>query len=418
MQKIEKEKKVALLSGDINCDTYRELSVNSALTQDFINAFASFNYHKLITQPTRVVSKMSHIKSATLLDNFYTSTKNWEDGFTGILNTDESLDLDHKAIFTITENASIPKLPEYGVQRDLCTKNIYKLNECYKNKDWNELYALETARDSCSFFILFVNNMFLICCPEKSIKITYHNRNPWIKKSLKQDIAEREKLLKIKTEDPSEENVSMFKKCRKRVIALQRKAEMDYQKEQLSLNSHDLRKSWKVLRQILGLKAGKNNCANTEFIIQGNVISDTNEIAKYFNNYFVNIGKSLSDKIHSNVDPLTYLIPNEHNLVLPITQEIEVRNIIMALKNTASGYDCIAGSIMKQCVDNYITPLTHIINLSIAQGYLPDEWKVAKVILIFKDGDPQDIQNNVQFLYFLFFLKYLKKLFLSTLLNF
>ena len=90
---------------------------------------------------------MSHIKSATLLDNFYTSTKNWEDGFTGILNTDESLDLDHKAIFTITENASIPKLPEYRVQRDLCTKNIYKLNECYNNKDLNELYALETARD-------------------------------------------------------------------------------------------------------------------------------------------------------------------------------------------------------------------------------------------------------------------------------
>ena len=107
-------------------------------------------------------------------------------------------------------------MPEYRVQ--LFTKNIYKLNECYKNKDWNELYALETARDSCSFFIPFVNNMFLICCPEKSVKISYLNRNPWINKSLKQDIAEREKLLKIKTKDPSEENVSMFKRCRNRVI--------------------------------------------------------------------------------------------------------------------------------------------------------------------------------------------------------
>ena len=64
-------------------------------------------------------------------------------------------------------------------------------------------------------------------------------------------------MLKIKTKDPSEENVSMFKKCRNRVIALQRKAEMDYQKEQLSLNLHDLRKSWKVSRQILGLKQEK-----------------------------------------------------------------------------------------------------------------------------------------------------------------
>ena len=65
----------------------------------------------------------------------------------------------------------------------------------------------------------------------------------------------------------------------------------------------------------------------------------------------------------------------------------------MSLKNTASCYDCIAGSVIKQCVDNYVTPLTHIINLSIAQGYFPDEWKLAKVIPIFKDGDPQDIQN-------------------------
>ena len=79
------------------------------------------------------------------------------------------------------------------------------------NKDWNELYALELARDASSFFVRFLKDMFLICCPEKAVKITY-NRNPWINKSLKQDIAIREKLLKIETKDPSEENVSLFRK--------------------------------------------------------------------------------------------------------------------------------------------------------------------------------------------------------------
>ena len=57
LQQIEKEKKITILSGDFNCATYRELSVNSALTQNFINTFSSFNYHKLITQPSRVYSK-------------------------------------------------------------------------------------------------------------------------------------------------------------------------------------------------------------------------------------------------------------------------------------------------------------------------------------------------------------------------
>ena len=214
---IDKEKKVALLSGDFNCDTYRELSVNPVVTQDF-NTFSSFNYHKLITQPTRIVRETGHIKSATLLDNIYVSNKNWEDGFSGILHTDENLGLDHKAIFTIRENACIPKMPEYRILRDICIRNVFKLKKCYKNKDWNELYALELARDASSFFIRFLQDLFVICCPEKAVKITYHNRNPWMDKSLKQDIARREKLLKIKTKDPSEENVSLFKKCRNRVI--------------------------------------------------------------------------------------------------------------------------------------------------------------------------------------------------------
>ena len=89
----------------------------------------------------------------------------------------------------------------------------------------------------------------------------------------------------------------------------------------------------------------------------------------------------------------------------------------MSLKNTASGYDCIAGSVMKQCVDNYVTPLTHIINLSIAQGYFPDEWKLAKVIPIFKDGDPQDIQNYRPISVLPFLSKVFEKLFHTTSLN-
>ena len=69
----------------------------------------------------------------------------------------------------------------------------------------------------------------------------------------------------------------------------------------------------------------------------------------------------------------------------------------MSLKNTASGYDCIAGSVMKQCVDkNIILPHLHTLlafQLFNSKMYFPDEWKLSKVIPIFKDGDPQDIQN-------------------------
>ena len=76
LKNIKKETKVAFLSNDYSCDTYRELSINSTLTQDIINTFSSFNYHELITQPTRIVSKMSHSKSATLMIIFTHPQKN------------------------------------------------------------------------------------------------------------------------------------------------------------------------------------------------------------------------------------------------------------------------------------------------------------------------------------------------------
>ena len=40
-------------------------------------------------------------------------------------------------------------------------------------------------------------------------------------------------------------------------------------------------------------------------------------------------------------------------------------------------------SILKQCLDTYIDPLTYLINLSINQGIFPDELNIAKVITLF-----------------------------------
>ena len=65
----------------------------------------------------------------------------------------------------------------------------------------------------------------------------------------------------------------------------------------------------------------------------------------------------------------------------------EVRTIISTITNSASGNDELPASILKQCTDSYLEPLTHLINLSISLGIVPDELKVARVIPIFKGED-------------------------------
>ena len=47
------ERKYAVIMGDYNIDTLSETNNNSKSTQDFINIFSTYYYHKLINYPTR-----------------------------------------------------------------------------------------------------------------------------------------------------------------------------------------------------------------------------------------------------------------------------------------------------------------------------------------------------------------------------
>ena len=42
--------------------------------------------------------------------------------------------------------------------------------------------------------------------------------------------------------------------------------------------------------------------------------------------------------------------------------------IYISLKNSAPGYDDIPTSVMKKCINDYIAPLTYLVNMSIKQG--------------------------------------------------
>ena len=154
---------------------------------------------------------------------------------------------------------------------------------------------------------------------------------------------------------------------RNHVISLQRQSERKYYREQLEINEHDLRKSWKILKHIIG-KEERSQTRKLEFNINNRVTSDSHLIANHFNNYFVNIGKSLAEKIVTHIDPLTYITYyNAHQLRIPRIEEPEILNVIAQLKNLAAEHDSSPGSIMKQCADKYIVPLTHIINVSITK---------------------------------------------------
>ena len=58
---------------------------------------------------------------------------------------------------------------------------------------------------------------------------------------------------------------------------------------------------------------------------------------------------------------------------MPEVSEEEIISVIFSINNSAPGYDDMPVSIIKNCILDYITPLTYLINSSIKQRIFLDE---------------------------------------------
>ena len=118
-------------------------------------------------------------------------------------------------------------------------------------------------------------------------------------------------------------------------------------------------------------------------------ISDPVEIANKFCNHFTDIGPSLAKNIQSSHSHRSFLSGSftQSNFFNPTTKE-EITEIAKSFASgKAAGHDQIPMSIIKQSIRLISEPLTHIINLSIYRGIVPDEMKIARVISVFKSDD-------------------------------
>ena len=158
----------------------------------------------------------------------------------------------------------------------------------------------------------------------------------------------------------------------------------------LDANKNNLKQTWKVLNGLLGGDRKKSfpDCFN----INGTVIIDFKSITDGFNNFFTNIGPRWSNGIPDiNVSPNHFLnnIPSPQNsLFFNPTDHDEVVKICASLKASASpGYDDIKPDVVKSVSHLLAYPLVHIFNLSMSTGFVPDQFKLAKVVPIYKTGD-------------------------------
>ena len=110
------------------------------------------------------------------------------------------------------------------------------------------------------------------------------------------------------------------------------------------------------------------------------------------NNYFVNIGKQISETFHNH--DLTWNHPkNIHTFVLKPISPGRTKNNLFRLSRESSLDILELDRKLLQISAPYINiSLNYIFNESLNCGFLPDDWKLARTTPVYKGkGDKNDI---------------------------
>ena len=171
------------------------------------------------------------------------------------------------------------------------------------------------------------------------------------------------------------------------------KAKSNYYKRYFETNLGDIKKSWKGVNSILG-----RNLPTTEInrIDVGDNSSTTPlEISNALNYHFTHIGPRLADNIpKTSVCFEDYITPSNYSFTLNETHCGVVHRLVSSLRvDKATGLDGISARLLKEACPEIVPSLTHIINLFIRCGYFPDEWKISKVLPLYKEDIKSDPNN-------------------------
>ena len=384
---ISAEGKKFYLLGDFNIDVLKlEQHKPSA---DYINSLFSLGCLQLMTVPTRCIHN-----SATLIDHIVTN-ENLSTYTCGAFTNRVS---DHFPIFCLL-NHNKPKTGHRFVKsRHINETSLENFKLTLKNMPWTDTVGKNDPQSSIDSFLLNFHELYNLHFPEVTTKFNknFHRKELWMTEGLLVSRRKKFQLSSVSIKDPSVKNISVFKMYRNTYSKTLKAAKKLYYEKELLKNQKNIKQTWKLLKE--AIKSNKSKSSTVDFLkINGFGTSDPKVIAEHFNLHFSTMAELVAEKIPPSGIPPDFYCKNFDctfkSSQIPITAS-ELINCTKELqsKNSMDAYG-LSSSFVKSIISFISIPLTHIFNLSLSTGHLPNQLKLAKVIPIFKAGDPENVDN-------------------------
>lgn len=413
LTKSAKEGKITLLCGDFNIDL---LKPEHPQTAPYIDALLETNVIPCITLPTRITHQ-----SATLIDhiNIRLPGKNLNKKTTsGNLLLEIA---DHLPNFIILSGDKYNETSR-PTTRHFSERNLANFKTKLAGQNWEDIVTQnQNTEESYNAFLNTFQSLFNECFPlKRQSKREAKTNKKWLTIGLEISIKHKARLYKKFLRKPTDLNRLIYKNYKNKLTNLIRKMEQEYYKALLLRYKNSARGIWKVYGELLNTQKGKKCTSIKTLNFKDQIVTDDNDIANTFNNYFANIGSNLAKGFPKNKYFLDYLAtPNENNMFLtPVTEGEVSKDIGNLLPNKSAGHDEIPPRVIKHVSNVIVKPLTCIYNKSFKDACVPCKLKTAKVIPIYKKGEHHNPGNYRPISLLSIYNKLLEKLMYRRVLSF
>ena len=395
-----------VLIGDWNTDM---LSKEAPVFKSFSRFCDLHSLHQLIMQPTRICDS-----TQTVIDLILTTDKD-KILKSGVFICGLS---DHYMVFCSRKKQQPYSGHHKTVQsRVLKNYNSEDFNHRLESLDWSrELNCTEVDKAWHGFKAKFISILNTVA-PLKTTRVKSRSE-PWMNSDILTAMIARDKkcseyhkcnskLKKRFGHDLRIHTVNLKKQrnnLKNKVTAMVREAQRSYIEDKVEENTNKPRELWKLLHNQLGCgKKLKTRFTNININSDNTIIRDKKDVATCLNIFFTTIATSLVDKLplHSGLFDEKHILKFYQNLgvrkddfKLATVSTDEVFKRLSALQpHKATGLDKIPSKFLKDSAASIAPIITHIVNLSIKQGRVPQDFKIAKVTPLYKKGSKLDPGN-------------------------
>ena len=387
-----------VILGDFNFDVLK--SEQYPHTQKYIDNFMSNGFSPLISKPTHFTSS-----SSTCIDQIWCNLIS-SYVYSGIINDSTST---HRPIFACIPS-TVDKISNESddnttfIKHNISLKNIDKFNRNLSSyldsvsfeKDPN--ISKERASAEFSNFYSNFKNIYESSFTEKTDCKSKRNfiDKPWINISISKSCKTKNKLHNIWIKSRGTPRAAAaeknYKSYRSKLRDIIKNRIISYFKKRFDKCSGYIKKCWKVLNEM----RHKNRTMVFPNYIEFNnsLITSRRFIVTKFNEYFVNIANKLnSTKSNNDFSDFKVFLKNSvcESIFLNDINPSEIDEIIKDL-NPSKSSD-ISPKILKIICFQISPVLSDLFNNCMYTGIFPDELKIARVIPLFKSGDPNEITN-------------------------